>query len=84
MAVLVVFVTLIALVAGAATLPGKLWLYCLIALVLELVPAAIGAVAILNEGHIHWTLLAVDFASGVLLFASLVGLAVWSRMVNGK
>jgi heme a synthase len=79
--VLIVFVAMVALTIRAAWVSKGLLMYCVAALVLLLVPAAIGGVAV--QRPVHWIYLAIDFASAVLFFASMVGLAVWSRMVDG-
>lgn len=79
--VLLVFVTLLALIVRAAWLPGRLWLYCLMSLLLLAVPAVIGGLSILYR--LHWVLAAIDQAFAMLFFASVVGLAVWSRLGDG-
>jgi cytochrome c oxidase assembly protein subunit 15 len=80
--VLVVFITVVALIVRAASLPGKLWLYCSTSLLLLVIPAVIGGLSILYP--LHWVFAALDQASAMLFFASMVGLAVWSRLVNVK
>jgi cytochrome c oxidase assembly protein subunit 15 len=82
--VLIVFITVVALVICAARLPGKLWLYCLMSLLLLLIPAVIGGLSIMYPDSLHWVFAAIDFASAMLFFACMVGLAVWSRMVGAK
>jgi heme a synthase len=78
--VLVVFMTMVALIACAARLRGKLWLYCVASLLMLLVPAAIGGISI--QHPLHWVFAAIDQAFAMLYFASVVGLAVWSRMTT--
>ncbi len=78
--VLVVFITVLALILRAAWLPGKLWLYCSISLLMLLVPAVIGGLSILLP--LHWVFAVIDHAFAMLFFASVVGLAVWSRLVD--
>jgi heme A synthase len=79
--VLIVFITMVALIICAARLRGRLWLYCSLSLLMLLVPALIGGLSILCP-PLHWVFAAIDFASAMLFFASVVGLAVWSRMVD--
>ena len=79
--VLIVFITMVALIICAARLPGRLWLYCSLLLLLLLVPALIGGLSILCP-PLHWVFAAIDFAFAMLFFASVVGLAVWSRLVD--
>jgi heme A synthase len=55
-------------------------LYCSISLLLLVTTALIGGLSILYP--LHWVLAAVDQATGMLFFASMVGLAVWSRMTS--
>lgn len=45
--VLLVVVTLVALVARAASLPGRLWMYCLATLLLVVATAVLGGLAVL-------------------------------------
>jgi heme a synthase len=78
--VLIVFVTVVALIVRAARLPGRLWLYCSMSLLLLVMTAVIGGLSILYP--LHWVFAAIDQAFGMLFFASMVGLAVWSRLVN--
>ena len=78
--VLLVFITLLALLASSFRVPGRLWMYCAVSIVLILVPALIGGISILRP--VHWFYLALDQAFAMLFFASLVGLAVWSRMTD--
>ena len=78
--VLLVFVTMVALIIRAVRLPGKLWMYCAMSLVLVVITAVIGGLSVLYE--LHWVYAALDQAFAMLFFASLVGLAVWSRMVD--
>jgi heme A synthase len=78
--VLIVFITVVALIICAARLPGRLWLYCSLSLLMLLVPALIGGLSILYP--LHWVLAAIGFAFEMLFFASVVGLAVWSRLVD--
>ena len=80
--VLLVFVTTVALIISAAWLSWALLLYCLISLLLLLVPAVIGAIAIRRQRPLHWAYLALDQATAVLFFASVVGLAVWSYLAQ--
>ncbi len=81
--VLLVLVTMVTLIVCAARLRGRLWLYCSASLLLLLVPALIGGLSITHP--IHWAFAVIDFAFALLFFASVVGLAVWSRLaeVNG-
>jgi heme a synthase len=79
--VLVVFVTMLALIIAAARLKGKLWLYCLMSLLMLLVPAAIGGLMFLYP-PLHWTLSVTGFAFELLFFASVLALAAWSRLVD--
>ena len=78
--VLIVFTTMVALISRAAWLPGRLWLYCSMSLLLLLVPAVIGGLSILYP--LHWAFAAIDQAFAMLFYASVVGLAVWSRLVD--
>jgi heme A synthase len=68
---------MVALIISAARLPGKLWMYCLLSLLMLLVPAVIGGLSIQHQ--LHWVFAAIDQAFAMLFFASVVGLAVWSR-----
>lgn len=79
--VLIVFITMLALIIRSAWLPGKLWLYCALSLLLLLIPAVIGGLSILYP-PLHWAFAAIDQAGAMLFFASVVGLAVWSRMID--
>jgi cytochrome c oxidase assembly protein subunit 15 len=79
--VLLVFFVMVALVFCAARLPGKLWMYCGTSLLLVVVTAVIGGLSVLYR--LHWVFAALDQAFAMLFFASLIGLAVWSRMVDG-
>ena len=76
--VLIVFITLVALIIRALWLPGRLWLYCSTSLAMLLVPAIIGGLSILYP--LHWVFGAIDQAFAMLFYASMVGLAVWSRL----
>ena len=76
-----VFLTMLALLARSFRVPGRLWMYCEMSIVFIMVPAVIGGISILRP--VHWIYLALDQAFAMLFFASLVGLAVWSRMVDG-
>jgi cytochrome c oxidase assembly protein subunit 15 len=78
--VLLVVVTLVALVAQAARLPGKLWIYCAATLLLVIATAVIGGLSVLQGGSI--AIAALDQAFAMLFFASLVGLTVWTQMVE--
>ena len=78
--VLIVFITVVALIICAARLPGRLWLYCSLSLLMLLIPALIGGLSILYP--LHWVFAAIDQAFAMLFFASVVGLAVWSRLVD--
>jgi heme a synthase len=78
--VLIVFITVVTLIICAARLPGRLWLYCAMSLLLLLVPALIGGLSILYP--LHWVFAAIDQAFAMLFFASIVGLAVWSRLTD--
>jgi heme a synthase len=79
--VLIVFITVVALIIRAAWLPGRLWLYCSMSLLLLLIPAVIGGLSILDP-PLHWALAALDQAAAMLSYASMVGLAVWSHLVD--
>ena len=76
--VLVVFVTMVALIIRAAFLSRRLLLYCSMSLLLLVSTAVIGGLSILYP--LHWVFAAIDQAFAMLFFASVVGLAVWSRM----
>jgi heme a synthase len=78
--VLIVLLTMIALILCATRVAGKLWLYCSASLLLLLGAALIGGLSILYP--LHWVFAAADQAFAMLFFASVVGLAVWSRMVD--
>ena len=78
--VLIVFATVVALIIRAVWLPGRLWLYCSMSLLLLAVPAVIGGLSILYP--LHWVFAAIDQAFAMLFYASTVGLAVWSRLVD--
>jgi heme A synthase len=78
--VLIVFITLLTLTVRAFWLPGRLWLYCLTSLLVLMVTALIGGLSILYK--LHWVFAALDQAFAMLFFASVVGLAVWSRLVD--
>jgi cytochrome c oxidase assembly protein subunit 15 len=80
LAVLLTVIAVVALVVRAARMPGRLWIYCSVSLLLVVLTALIGGLSILYE--LHWALAALDQAFAMLFFASLVGLAVWSRMVG--
>ena len=77
---LVTLITMLVLIAYAARLSAKLGLYCSISLLLLVTTALIGGLSILYP--LHWVLAAVDQACAMLFFASVVGLAVWSRMTG--
>ena len=77
--VLLTFITVVALVVHTVRRPGRLWLYCSVSLLLLVLTALIGGLSILYD--LHWALAALDQALAMLFFASIVGLAVWSRMV---
>lgn len=78
--VLIVFITMLALIISAARLPGRLWLYCSGSLLLLVMTAVIGGLSILYQ--LHWVFAALDQAFAMLFFASMVGLAVWSRLID--
>jgi heme a synthase len=78
--VLLVVVTLIVLVAVAARRPGKLWMYCVASLLLVVATAVIGGLSVLSGGSV--VMAALDQACAMLFFASLVGLTVWTHMVE--
>jgi heme A synthase len=78
--VLLVVVTLVALVARAARLPGTLWMYCVAALLLVVATAVLGGLSVLHGDSIATAALGQAFA--MLFFASLVGLTVWTHMVE--
>jgi heme a synthase len=77
---LVALATTLVLIACAARLSARLCLYCSVSLLLLVTTALIGGLSILYP--LHWVLAAVDQAFGMLFFASMVGLAVWSRMTG--
>jgi heme a synthase len=79
--VLVVFITMLALIIRAARVPGRLWLYCTLSLLMLLVPAAIGGLMFLCP-PLHWTLSVGGFSFELLFFASVVSLAVWSNLAD--
>ena len=81
---LLLVVTLVALAAQAARLSGKLCAYCVTSLLLVLVTAVLGGLAVLRGESV--VLAAFGQAFAMLSFASLVGLAVWAHMVgrNGR
>jgi cytochrome c oxidase assembly protein subunit 15 len=79
---LVVVITMVTLIICAARLPGRLWLYCLVSLLLLVSAAVLGGLSILYQ--LHWVFAVLDQAFAMLFFASVVGLAVWSRLVNVK
>jgi heme A synthase len=76
---LLVVVTLVALVAQAARLSGKLCLYCVTSLLLVVATAVLGGLAVLHGESV--ALAAFGQTLAMLSFASLVGLTVWARMV---
>ncbi len=76
--VLIVLITMVALIIRAAWLPGRLWLYCSMSLLLLVIPAVIGGLSILYP--LHWVFAVIDQAFAMLFYASVVGLAVWSRL----
>lgn len=78
--VLVVFITVAALIVRAFWLPGRLRLYCSMSLGLLVITAVIGGLSILHP--MHWAYAALDQAFAMLFFASVVGLAVWSHLVE--
>jgi heme a synthase len=78
--VLIVLITVVALIVRTAWLPGRLWLYCSTSLLMLLIPAVIGGLSI--QYPLHWVFAAIDQAFAMLFFASIVGLAVWSRLVD--
>lgn len=77
---LLVLIAVLALIVCAARLPGKLWLYCSMSLLLLLGASVIGGLSILYR--LHWIFAAIDQACAMLFFASMVGLTVWSRLVE--
>lgn len=78
--VLLVFLAVAALVPCAARVSKKLGMYCAGSLLLIVATAVIGGLDVLYE--LGWEFAALDQAFAMLFFASLVGLAVWSRMVD--
>jgi cytochrome c oxidase assembly protein subunit 15 len=78
--VLLVVITVVALIVRAALLPGRLWMYCALSLLLVIITAVIGGLSILCATP--WQLAALDQAFAMLFFASLVGLSVWSHLVE--
>jgi cytochrome c oxidase assembly protein subunit 15 len=77
---LVTLVTMLVLIACAARLSARLCLYCVVSLLLLVATALIGGLSILYP--LHWVFAAADQAFAMLFFASIVGLAVWSRMTG--
>ncbi len=75
---LVTLVTMFVLLGCAARLSARMCLYCSVSLLLLAATAAIGGLSILYP--LHWVWAAVDQACAMLFFASMIGLAVWSRM----
>ena len=69
---------MIELLLALATLPLTLPALSLLTL---LIPAAIGGLSILYP-PLHWVFAAIDFAFAMLFVASVVGLAVWSHLVD--
>ncbi len=54
--------------------------FALASLLMLMVPALIGGLSITHP--LHWVFAAIDQAFAMLFFASVVGLAVWSRLVD--
>jgi heme A synthase len=77
---LIVFVVMVALIVRAAMLGGRLWLYCAASLLMLVIAAAIGGLSIRHP--LHWVFIVIDFSCAMLFFASVVGLAVWSRLAD--
>lgn len=77
---LVALVATLALVACATRVSARLCLYCSVSLLVLTATALIGGLSILHP--LHWVWAAVDQAFAMLFFASMVGLAVWSRMTG--
>ena len=75
---LLVVVTMVAIVAQAARLSGKLCLYCAASLLLLIATAVAGGLAVLHGESV--VIAAFGQACAMLFFASLVGLSVWARM----
>jgi cytochrome c oxidase assembly protein subunit 15 len=78
--VLLVFITVVALIPCAARVSAKLGMYCAGSLLLMVATAIIGGLDVLYD--LNWMFAALDQALAMLFFASLVGLTVWSRMVD--
>ena len=77
LSVLIVFLTMVVLTLCAVRVPGRLWQYCLMSLGLFVIPAIFGGLSILYGLNITASTMAHAFE--LLFFASIVGLAVWSR-----
>jgi heme A synthase len=75
---LLLVATLLALVAQAARLSGKLCVYCATSLLLVVATAVLGGLAVLHGESI--ALAAFGQALAMLSFASLVGLTVWAHI----
>jgi heme a synthase len=82
LAVLIVFVTIVLLTICAIRVSGRLGLFCLMSLLMLLVPAAIGGLSILYP--LHWAFIVVDHAFAMLFYANMVGLAVWAQLSERK
>ncbi len=82
LAVLIFFLTMVALIVCAARVSARLGWYCLMSLLMLLVPAVIGGLSIRHQ--VHWPWFVVDHAFAMLFFASMVALAVWAQMVERR
>jgi cytochrome c oxidase assembly protein subunit 15 len=80
--VLLVFLTTVTLLVCAARVSARLGLYCAGSLLLVVLTAIIGGLDVLYD--LHWIYAALDQAFAMLFFASLVGLAVWSRTAEPR
>ncbi len=79
--VLLVTITVVVLIPFAARVSTRLGLYCAGSFVLLVATAVIGGLDVLYD--LSWVYAALDQAFAMLFFASVIGLAVWSRMVDG-
>ena len=78
--VFVLFVALlvVALLVAAILRGGRLWIWCATSLALVIATAVLGGLSVLHGGNL--LVAALDQAFAMLFFASLIALAVWSRM----
>ena len=82
LAVLIVFATMVALIVCGIRVSGRLALYCLVSLLMLLVPAVIGGLSITHP--LHWTLIVVDHAFAMLFFCERGRVGGASQMVERK